>query len=229
VHSEALEACRYLIERVRARAGRRWCQGPRRPPWPCSSTEEVAQLIARRRLCAVPETAARALSQWVEGRRPALRLDYAPPPRVLLAWAARGRRPVSLLEGENGLEFALHDLCHLEKFADPDHYAGQVGLFALLDRVVDEPAWAALEAGLDAAWCAHRDHVLADMNGSAVYLFLVLRARLIEACARIDFPAAERVRQFAAVLGAAADADHAALAAYFSSVGADVLARAGVA
>jgi hypothetical protein len=175
-------------------------------------------------LCSVPETAARALSEWVAGRRPALRLTLAPSPRALLAWTARGRRPVTLLDGENGLEFMLHDLCHLEKFADPAHHVGQVGLFALLDRAVDAPEWAALEAGLDAAWRAHRDHVLADMNGSAVYLFLVLRARLIEACARVGLPPADRVRQFAAALGAG-DGDRERLAAHFSSVGAVVLAR----
>jgi hypothetical protein len=152
-------------------------------------------------------------------------LTHAPSPRAVLALTARGRRPVSLLDGADGLAFALHDLCHLEKFADPAHHVAQVGLFALLDRAVDGPAWAALEAGLDADWRAHRDHVLADMNGSAVYLFVVLRAHLLEACARAQLPGDEQVRQFAAALGVALDAPPPALAAHFSSVGAAVLGR----
>ena len=120
---------------------------------------------------------------------------------------ARGLRPVSLLESDEGLAFALHDLCHLEKFADPAHHAAQVGLFARLDRAIDGAAWQELEAGLDDQWRAHRDHVLADMNGAAVYLYLVLKARLIEACARAGIAADARVRQFAALLDVDGDAE----------------------
>src|SRR5262245_28587620 len=160
---DALDACRYLIARVRAKSGARWRQGPRRPPLACDSTAAEARLVAERRLCGVPEPAARALTGWVAGRLPAIGIDHAPSPRELLAWTARGRRPVSLLDGADGLAFLLHDLCHLEKFADPVHHRGQVGLFALLDRVIDGRRWAELEAGLDDKWRTDRDHVLADM------------------------------------------------------------------
>jgi hypothetical protein len=198
---DALEACRFVVERVRAAAGRRWRQGARRPPLPCASTAPEARLLAERRLCGVPEPAARALVAWADGRRPALLLREEPTPRQVLALTARGRRPVSLLARADGLAFALHDLCHLEKFADPAHHTAQVRLFARLDALVDGPEWAALEAGLDGDWRAHRDHVLADMNGAAAYLFVVLRARLRDACARAGIPSDERVRQFAALLG----------------------------
>jgi hypothetical protein len=210
----ALETCRYLIDRVRARAGRRWRQGARPLPLLCDSTAEEARLVAERRLSGVPEIAARALCGWVDGRRPAVRLHHAPAPRQLLAMAARGLRPVSLLDGDGGLDFVLHDLCHLEKFADPAHHAGQVRLFALLDGAIDGPGWAEVEAGLDDAWRAHRDHVLADMNGSPVYLWLVLRARLQEACARAGV--GDRVRQFAAVVGVPDGTDRARLHAFFA-------------
>src|SRR6185295_6332069 len=127
-----------------------------------------------RRLSGVPEPAARALCGWVNGLRPAVRLYHAPPVREVLAMMAAGRRPVSLLDGEKGLEFVLHDLCHLEKFADPAHNAGQVRLFRLLDQAAASARWDELQAGLDDDWRAHRDHVLADMNGSPVFLWLVL-------------------------------------------------------
>jgi hypothetical protein len=214
---DALDACRYLIARVRAKSGARWRQGLRHPVLPCTSNAAEARLVAERRLCGVPEPAARALSGWVAGRRPAVALDHAPTPRELLAMAARGRRPVSLLEADDGLAFLLHDLCHLEKFADPVHHRGQIGLFTLLDRVIDGPAWAELEANLDDKWRADRDHVLADMNGSPVYLYLVLEARLVEACTRCRADADERTRQLAALL-AVRDRDRAAMATYFASV-----------
>jgi hypothetical protein len=217
---DALEACRYVIARVQARAGRRWRQGARAVPLACDALDEDALLVARRRLCGVPEIAARALCAWVREPSRALRLAHAPTARAVLALAARGRRPVSLLDGEEGLAFALHDLCHLEKFHDPEHHRGQVGLFRLLDRVVDGPGWGALEAGLDDDWRAHRDHVLADMNGSPVFLYLVLRARLVDACARAGIAGEERARTLAGLLGASAVADRAALAAYFASCGA---------
>jgi hypothetical protein len=209
---EALETCRYLVERVRRKAGRRWRQGARAVPLRCGSAVEEARLVAERRLSGVPEAAAHALCGWVDGRRPAVRLYHAPSPRQLLAMAAGGRRPVSLLDGDDGLAFLLHDLCHLEKFADPAHHAGQVRLFRLIHRAASTAAWDELQAGLDGEWRAHRDHVLADMNGSPVYLWLVLRARLQEACARARV--GDRVRQFAALVGVP-DGDRAQLHRFF--------------
>jgi hypothetical protein len=227
--TDALAACRYLIERVKAQSGLRWRQGARRPALECASAEAAARLVAERRLCGVPEVCARALIGWVEGRRPAVGLTHAPAPREVLALTARGRRPVSLLDGKDGLSFVLHDLCHLEKFADAAHHAGQVGLFALLDRAVGGPEWAALEAGLDELWRAHRDHVLADMNGASVYLFVVLRARLLEACARSGVHPDERLRRLEALLGVAPDAGSVELESRFAMVGERVLAGAYIA
>src|SRR5262249_19871620 len=111
-------------------------------------------------------------------------------PRALLAMQARGRRCVSLLEdadappgpraayGGGGLGFAVHDLCHLEKFSDPAHHVGQVGFFAAVERATIDPRWAEVERGFDARWADERDHVLADMNGSPVFLFVVLRNKV---------------------------------------------------
>jgi hypothetical protein len=191
-------ACAYVAERVRRDAPRRWIQGPRRPPLdPGEGAPELVRLFAGRDIYRLPRAVAEALVAWSAGRRRVDLLTTVPPPRAVLALQARGRRAVSLLAdadvppgpiagiprregvyGSGGLAFAVHDLCHLEKFSAPTHHREQVGFFAALDRALGHPAWAALEDGLDAAWIDDRDHVLADMNGSSAFLFVVLRNKV---------------------------------------------------
>lgn len=184
-------ASAYVAERVRKRAGARWIQGPRRPKLdPGEGAPALVQLFAERELAGLPRAAAEALVAWFAGRRRVELGFAAPSPRALLAMQARGVRCVSLLDddgapsgpkaayGGGGLGFVVHDLCHLEKFADPEHHEGQVGLFASLDRALDDPRWIAIERGFDARYVDERDHVLADMNGSPVFLFVVLRNKV---------------------------------------------------
>ncbi len=178
-------ACTYVAERVHRAAGSRWLQAEIHPPRPASSRAPAVRLFAERELCRVPRAVPAALCAWADGERPVDLLFRVPTPRELLRLQARGRRCVSLLDDdvptaphEDGLAFAVHDLCHLEKFIDPAHHTEQVGFFALLDRGLDHPRFAALQASLDALWIDDRDHVLADMNGSAVFLFLVLKNKL---------------------------------------------------
>lgn len=150
-----------------------------------------ARVFAERRLLRVPSAVNDALVAWAQGLRPADVLHDVPAPRQVLAHQARGRRFVSLLPDgvaaapfADGLAFAIHDLCHLEKFVQPEHYVGQVGFFAVLDRAMAHSGWADLEHGLDAQWTRDRDHVLADMNGSALFLYCGLRKRLAQAQTR---------------------------------------------
>jgi len=77
-----------------------------------------------------------------------------------------------------GLAFVLHDLCHLEKLFDPAHHEEQRGFFAALFAASDSPAWATLDARLDDAWRRDVEHVAADMNGSAIFLFAALKMKL---------------------------------------------------
>jgi len=183
--SDAELACTYLAERVHRARGSRWLQADRRPALPVASTSPAVRLFAERELCRVPRAVPTALCAWSDGARPVDLLFRIPTARELLRLQARGRRCVSLLdEGvstaphEDGLAFVVHDLCHLEKFMEPAHHDEQVGLFTLLDRALDHPRFVALQATLDADWDDARDHVLADMNGSAVFLFLVLKNKL---------------------------------------------------
>jgi hypothetical protein len=88
----------------------------------------------------------------------------------------------------DGLTFALHDLCHMEKFVEPEHHAGQVGFFRIVERALAAPAVIALDRDLDDAWRADRDYVIADMNGSAVFLFAALKMKLKLALGRRDRP-----------------------------------------
>lgn len=96
---------------------------------------------------------------------------------------ARGERCVSILSNDqtgDPLDFAIHDLCHLEKFVDENSYAGQVGFFASVHRGnVDERF-----SHLDEKWKRDLEHVVADMNGSPVFLFAALKMKLKMAARR---------------------------------------------
>jgi hypothetical protein len=191
-------ACVYVADRARRASAGRWLEGPRRPALDVApGAPEVVRLFAERELHRLPRTVGDALVAWAGGRRRAEVCFTLPSPRAVLAMQARGLRCVSLLEDERvpggpiaglpragayggqGLGFAVHDLCHLDKFADPAHHVEQVGFFAALDRALADPRWAVAEAGLDdGVWRDDRDHVLADMNGSAVFLYVVLRNKV---------------------------------------------------
>ncbi len=178
-------ACVYVAARVHRAAGARWLQAKRSPPLPTGKLAPAVRIFAEREIWRLPRAVPSALCAWADGARPVDLLFRVPTPRELLRLQARGRRCVSLLDDDvsaaphaDGLAFAIHDLCHLEKFVDPAHHTEQVGFFALLDRGLDHPRFAAVQASLDDAWIDDRDHVLADMNGSAVFLYLVLKSKL---------------------------------------------------
>jgi len=76
------------------------------------------------------------------------------------------------------LAFTNHDLCHLEKFVAPEHYAGQVGFFSTIERGLARAPWRTYEASFDATWALDRNSVMADMNGSSIFLFAALKMKL---------------------------------------------------
>jgi hypothetical protein len=187
--SDAEVAAAFVLEASRRRHGRRWDQGPRATPLPSCVSSGPLDWFARRRVRGVSEPAVRALLGWAAGARPAVLTREIPSARDVLVLQTSGRRFVSLVpdalalaHGDprhpDGLRFALHDLCHLEKFAEPEHHHGQVGFFRCVERALSLPAWAGYEATLDAAWSADRDYVIADMNGSAIFLFAALKMKL---------------------------------------------------
>ena len=184
VLSDAERACAYVIDKVRASSGRLFHQGARVPPLPSTSTSPVVRFIAERRIHRISTSVARALLAWAEGFFVELRTDVPPATRVL-ALQARGRRCVSLLPDgadtgphDGVLAFAIHDLCHLDKFIDAEHHRGQVGFFACLHQAVEGRSWGAFEATFDATFSRDWQHVAADMNGSSVFLFSALKMKL---------------------------------------------------
>jgi len=216
----AERAASFLLARVRAARGRLWDQGASPPP-PCPPPPDAPALavFASRRVRGVSPVVAGGLLAWAAGRRPAELVFQVQPARQVLRGQAAGRRCVALVDDAaarahgdprhpDGLSFALHDLCHLEKFVDPAHHRGQVGLFRAVERALGSPALGALERTFDAAWIADRDYVIADMNGSAVFLFSVLKMRLGMAARRRL--AAERGTP-APVAGPLDDAERAAM------------------
>ena len=189
----------FLLERIRAARGAQWDEGRGRVPPPAPPSGPALQTFAERRIRGVPEDVVRGLFAWDRGERPVDLLFEVPAARRVLALQARARRCVCLIEDAaarahgdprhpDGLTFALHDLCHLEKFVAPEHHAGQVGFFRLVERALGAPAMAALDRALDDAWRADRDYVIADMNGSAVFLFAALKMKLKLAVLRSGRP-----------------------------------------
>ncbi len=147
-------------------------------------------MLAEYHVRGVPEGAVQGLRYWAAGF-PVRLLRDVPAPREILELQAQGRRCVTLLDAalaagpyQDPLAFALHDLRHLAKFAAPAHYFEQVGFFATLARAQTTPAWSRFEAGLDVSWQTDRDQVLADMNGSSVFLFAALKMKLKMAARR---------------------------------------------
>jgi hypothetical protein len=187
--TDAETTAAFLLDRVRAARGAQWDEGAARVATEAPPSGPALRTFAARRVRGVPEDVVRGLFAWDRGARPVDLLFDIPTARGVLARQARGRRCVCLVEDAaalahgdprhpDGLAFALHDLCHLEKFVAPEHHAGQVGFFRAVERALDAPAMIALDAELDDAWRAERDYVIADMNGSAVFLFAALKMKL---------------------------------------------------
>jgi hypothetical protein len=169
VLADADRAARFVVEQAKLAAGARWHQGFWQPPLADPGLAEGVDVIARHRVWRVERTVAESIVAWARGERHVeLRTDI-PHYRELLSLQARGRRAVSLLpEGAataphaNPMAFAVHDLCHLEKFHDPEHHLGQVGFFAMVEAALAELGhWRSIRTlrGADL------EHVVADMNG----------------------------------------------------------------
>lgn len=185
-------ACAFVALATLRLAGKRWLQGPRRPPLTCDRPEPEVQLLAQRLVYRVEAKVAHTLVEWAHGRRALVALRRVPTAREVLAWQARGMRCVSLLPdgADTGLqpsplEFALHDLCHAEKFFDPEHHRGQVGWSIALQTALASDDWRRLTQGWDDAWPSELDHVTADMNGSPLFLFSALRRKVELAAGRV--------------------------------------------
>jgi len=132
----------------------------------------------------------RALMAWADGF-PVELWTEVPPAATVLSLQAEGRRCVSLLSDgadtrphDDVLAFTIHDLCHLDKFIDAEHHQGQVGFFKCLDQAVGGSRWREFESHFDPTFTDDWQHVAADMNGSAVFLFAALKMKLKMAARR---------------------------------------------
>lgn len=215
---DAERVAAFVAEKTSRAHGVRALQGARRPPLALTSQTLASEsvhvgLVATTRLACFPESAARALVGWATGTRRAVLLTHVPSPLDIVAFQAEGRRCVSIVGDDvptaphaDALAFAVHDLCHLEKFFDPEHHLGEVGFSRAIIDYASSEAGRALDARLDGTWLRDRDAVVADMNGSAVFLFAALKMKLKMASRR----AVARVRGTPLFVNAVLDAEECA-------------------
>lgn len=196
LNNQGLAACTFVARGALRHAGKRWLQGPRLPALDCQIDHPLAHLFAQRHVYRVQAHVVEGLLAWMHGQRRLELLFEIPTPAQVLSLQARGMRCVSLLPDgaetalqANSFEFALHDLCHVEKFVDPVHHCGQVGFFSLVDAATHTDQWLQLTQKFDSQWTLDFDHVAADMNGSALFLFSALRRKWQLACERAELTA----------------------------------------
>ena len=192
IANPGLLACTFVLRGAMRTADRRWRQGVRASHLAVTIDDLALATLSERHVYRVEEQVAACLNAWAHGRRRLHARFAIPDPLELLEFQARGERIVSLLpEGvptgheASNFEFALHDLCHAEKFFEAEYHVGQVGLFADVLAAVRSGAIAELTRGFDAAWPAEFDHVAADMNGSPLFLFSALRRKVMNAATRV--------------------------------------------
>jgi hypothetical protein len=225
--SALVRIAEFISQRVRARAGSRWLQARRRTSLAWTVEHPSLAVFGERHILGVSELAVRGLCAIDSGLKVEL-LPEVPSAQHVLSLQARGQRCVSLLSDpilvpfphRDAVDFALHDLCHLAKFADPEHYAEQVGFFGAVHDALAHPRWQARAQSLDPEWRRESMHVLADMNGSSVFLFAVLKMKLKMAArrsvavrSRAEAPASgaldpQEARAFEALLRDLLDAFH---------------------
>jgi hypothetical protein len=190
---EKAERCaQFLIDGAVAKVGKKAWQGRWDCPFPMPKGSPALAELAKRRIYRVPFRAIRSLCAWANGCRLQL-LEHVPSDRHVLDLQSWGSRCVSLLATsdptrypEHPLDFCVHDLCHLDKFLEPPLYAEQVGFFSSLQAVLDNAQWRRIESDLDDEWIAGRGRVAADMNGSPIYLFAMLKMQLKLAARRSE-------------------------------------------
>jgi hypothetical protein len=203
----------FILDAVRARVPRTWRQGARSPALPCEHAAPALRSFAEYRVRGVCEDAVRGLMLIGAGFPIALR-ESPFSAREVLGLQARGSRCVSLLPAsaivppphDDALGFALHDLCHVAKLGDPRFFVEQIGFFVSVERALADERWSAIERMLDDEWRRDRDAVVADMNGSSVFLFAALKMKLKMAARRM----LARERGAAAPCGGALSAEESA-------------------
>jgi hypothetical protein len=193
IHTAVAPATTAAAERVAAfvlahterKAGPRAFQATRKMRALTGELPPALEVFASREILSVPGDAARGLFGIAKGSHRAAVIDRVPTPDELLGMQARGTRAVSLLDDgsptaphEDALAFALHDLCHLDKF-QIDH-EGQVGFFWTMQKACILHAF-----DLDDQWQKDAVAVVTDMNGSPIFLLAALKMRLKMAVRRL--------------------------------------------
>ncbi len=183
--ADAERVARFLLERTQSKYGPRWKQGARKAPFEVPAELPAVAEVAQHRLHTVPEDVAQGIAAFARGDRKLVLYDRVLEPLEVLELQAQGIRCASLLAAEvptapheDARAFLLHDLCHLEKFVDPDFHLEQVGFFDTVFRATQKPEWEAFVASFDETFRRDFEAVVCDMNGSAIFLLAALKMKL---------------------------------------------------
>src|SRR5687768_8816498 len=122
-HEGVTRAAEFILREIAKASPWAWKQAARMPPLPTSCASPSVRLVTDFKLRKVPEDAARGIAFWSNGF-PVRLLFRVPTSLELLELQACGERCVSLLPSgadlgphADALEFLLHDLRHVAKFA----------------------------------------------------------------------------------------------------------------
>jgi hypothetical protein len=151
------------------------------------------------------------LLQWSLGRRPfRLMIDKIPSPMEVLRMQAKGERVISIImrnEAEidklhhsplvyfdsgssdhekDSLEFAVHDLYHMDNFSMAAIYAEQVGFFKCMAGLNngDPRGFFLTTLGLDLLLWQQLEYLISDMNAFLPHLLNYLLAKIVAAVDR---------------------------------------------
>mmetsp|Transcript_21935 Transcript_21935/g.34361 ORF Transcript_21935/g.34361 Transcript_21935/m.34361 type:complete len:380 (+) Transcript_21935:439-1578(+) len=149
------------------------------------------------------------LVEWMAKRRPLVLLFRIATPMEVLRMQANGERLVTMFTQHNdlsrmhtsqlnymegpekfhsrdALDFLVHDLQHMQKFAGDESYREQVGFFRCVLTLNDgRPREFFADHGGDGELWHQMEYCICDMNCFSIHLFQYLKAKLMHAHTRL--------------------------------------------
>ncbi len=142
--------------------------------------------LRHNRFRGIPDSARRALLEWLEQKYPLTLLFYVPTVAEVFSLQKQGGRCVSFFQNASEIcklhhdrdviSFIVHDLIHAHEFySDPKRAVQQIGFYHWLDNIASNPKIQVLinqSSSFQERW----EYVLSDMNSYCGHLLKTLHA-----------------------------------------------------